>query len=63
MSCAPPKHGEDVVADKFFAQVINEDVLHASCLCLLAGRLQFLTLQILIIRVSNAADKKDNPTT
>ena len=38
------KHGEDIVAHKFFAQVFDEDLLDPHHLGFLAGRLQFFTL-------------------
>ena len=41
---ASPEHGEDIVADKLFPQVVDEDVLDACSLCLLPGRLQLLPL-------------------
>ena len=41
---ASPEHGEDIVADKLFPEVVDEDVLDAGSLCLLPGRLQLLPL-------------------
>jgi hypothetical protein len=38
------EHGKHEVAHEFFAQILDVDVLHAHCLRLGAGRLDFLAL-------------------
>ena len=39
-----PKHGEDIVTDKFFTQVIDKDIFDPKLLSLAASGLQLLTL-------------------